>query len=127
MRVIPLVLLGGVAALFLSNANAASAASTPSGGVAPLALLERLGKARYQIALNALPDARVAYAFDGLPVGAASALSWVQAEQIAGRVVLCNKDALDELTSGSTPLFSYTKERAQALLKEATLVEVPRV
>lgn len=125
MRVIPLVLLGGVAALFLSS-NAASASSVPAGGVAPLALLEGLGKARYQIALTALPDARVAYAFDGLPSGAASALSWVQGEQAAGRVVLANKNALDELTSGSTPLFSYTKERAKELLKEATLVEVPR-
>jgi hypothetical protein len=111
-------------ALVLSQASGVRAA--PSGGVAPVALVERLGKARYQIALTTLPDTRVVYAFDGLPAGTLSALSWVRSEQMAGRVVLCNQGALDELTSGSTPLFSCTPERAKAWMKEATLVEVPR-
>ncbi len=119
MRILPLVLLGGVAALF-------AASPARAAGTAPAALLEKLGQARFQVALTSLVDARVVYAFDGLPAGAASALSWVRAEQVAGRVVLANPDALSELASGSTPLFSYSTDRAKELLANSSLVEVPR-
>ena len=117
-----LVVFGGIA--LTASLATASQAMWVGAGTAPASVLQTLSKARYAKSLSP-GDVRVVFAWEGLPEGRESALSWVRAEQGQGRVVLVPQSFQDDLESG-VGIYSFPSlDKAQETLKGAFWVLPP--
>lgn len=117
-----LVVFGGL--VLTTSLATASQVAWITSGTAPATVLQTLSKARYAKSLSP-GDVQVIFAWEGLPAGRESALSWVRAEQGRGRVVLVPQSFQDDLESGVAVYSFPNLDRAQETLKGAFWVLSP--